>query len=104
MNLNYDNSLTGTTEIVEHIGGILVLGKTDFEVSYSGEDSGEYTLTVMNVGKGDVNSVIVSIPEQNAWSVSGVSTSIIGNLDGGTTHSQTSNYRPPIATHHLLLK
>ena len=83
MNLNYDNSLSGTTESVEHIGGILVLGKTDFEVSYSGDDDGEYTLTVMNVGKGDVNSVIVSIPEQDTWSVSGVSTSIIGNLDGG---------------------
>ncbi|WP_459202142.1 COG1361 S-layer family protein [Methanococcus sp. CF] len=83
MNLNYDDSLNDTKEEVEHIAGILVLGKTDFEVSYSGEDSGEYTLTVMNVGKSDVNSVIVSIPEQDAWSVSGVSTSIIGNLDGG---------------------
>lgn len=83
MDLTYDDSLNNTKEEVEHLAGILVLGKTDFEVSYSGEDSGEYTLTVMNVGKSDVNSVIVSIPEQDAWSVSGVSTSIIGNLDGG---------------------
>jgi len=83
MTLNYDNSLNNSKEESTHVAGISVLGKTDFEITYSGESSGEYSFTIMNVGKSGADSVILSVPEQDVWSVSGVSTSIIGNLDDG---------------------
>lgn len=53
--------------------------RTDFDVV--AQDS--TTLAIANIGSNTASSVIVSIPEQEDFRVSGASSSIIGNLNAG---------------------
>ena len=61
--------------------GIIVGGQTDFDVSVSDVSSDGIVLSIANIGKNPANSVTVALPEQTGMSVSGSSSSIIGNLD-----------------------
>ncbi len=62
--------------------GLVVAGITDFEVSYV-ETQGSFSLNVANVGISDASAVAVSIPRQKNFSITGSSTSVIGNLKPG---------------------
>ena len=53
--------------------------KTDFEIV--AQDS--TTLAIVNVGSNTASSVIVSVPEQNSFTVSGAQSSVVGNLNAG---------------------
>jgi len=80
--IRFDNE-NGTTITETSNAGIIVGGQTDFDVSVSDISSSGVILSVANVGKNPANSVIVIIPEQSNFKVSGSSSSIIGNLDKG---------------------
>jgi len=66
----------------ENIIGLVVAGITDFDISYV-ETLGSFSLNVANVGISDASAVAVSLPRQNNVSVTGSSTSVIGNLKPG---------------------
>ncbi|ABR55569.1 conserved hypothetical protein [Methanococcus vannielii SB] len=83
INLKYDDSLKNSNSVETHIAGVSILGRTDFDVAYYGKSGSEYSFTVMNIGKSSASSVIASIPKQDGWTVTGSSSSIIGNLDNG---------------------
>jgi len=61
--------------------GIIVGGETDFDVAVSDKSDGELLLSVANIGKNDANSVTVSIPTQTGFSISGATSSILGNIE-----------------------
>ena len=62
--------------------GLVVAGITDFEVSYV-ETMGSFSLNIANVGISPASAVAVSLPRQKNFSVTGSSTSVIGNLNPG---------------------
>ena len=61
---------------------LVVAGITDFYISYV-ETLGSFSLNVANVGISDASAVAVSLPRQENASVTGSSTSMIGNLKPG---------------------
>lgn len=71
----------GTNQTVTSTVGLQVSGATSFEIVAS--QSTSTSLTVINTGANKANSVIVSIPRQIGYTVSGSSSSNIGNLDPG---------------------
>jgi len=62
--------------------GLVVAGITDFDISYV-ETLGSFSLNVANVGISTASAVAVNIPPQKNFSVTGSSTSVIGNLNPG---------------------
>ncbi|WP_321418406.1 COG1361 S-layer family protein [uncultured Methanomethylovorans sp.] len=63
--------------------GLFVGGGTDFDVAFSDNSDGEMSFSVANIGNNEAYSVKVSIPEQDGYTVSGSSSSIVGNLEKG---------------------
>jgi len=57
--------------------------KTDFEVVLQDISGNDATLAVANTGDNDAYAVVVSIPEQEGFRVSGILSNVIGTLDAG---------------------
>jgi len=66
----------------DNIIGLVVAGITDFDISYV-ETLGSFSLNVANVGISTASAVAVTIPPQKNYSVTGSSTSVLGNLNPG---------------------
>jgi len=66
----------------DNLIGLVVAGITDFDVSYV-ETLGSFSLNVANVGISPASAVAVNVPRQSNFSVTGSSTSVIGNLNPG---------------------
>ncbi|MCZ7382254.1 MAG: hypothetical protein O8C64_11880 [Candidatus Methanoperedens sp.] len=62
--------------------GVVVAGTTDFEISYL-ESLGSFSLNVLNTGISAANSVSVTLPRQKNFSITGSTSSVIGNLNPG---------------------
>ena len=62
--------------------GLVVAGITDFDVSYV-ETVGSFSLNVANVGISPASAVAVNLPRQKNFSITGSSTSVLGNLNPG---------------------
>jgi hypothetical protein len=61
---------------------VVVAGTTDFEISYQ-ETLGSFSLNVANVGISPASAVTVSLPRQKNFSITGSSSSVLGNLNPG---------------------
>jgi len=68
---------TATSEI-----GFIVGGITDFDISAEGS-SGQVSLSIANIGANNADSVMVQIPDQQSFSATGASSTILGNLNRG---------------------
>ena len=66
----------------DNIIGLVVAGITDFDISYQ-ETSGSFSLNVANVGISTASAVAINVPRQKNFSVTGSSSSVIGNLNPG---------------------
>jgi hypothetical protein len=66
----------------ENFVGVVVAGTTDFEISYQ-ETLGSFSLNVANVGISPASAVTVSLPRQKNFSITGSSSSVLGNLNPG---------------------
>jgi len=62
--------------------GLIVAGTTDFEISYQ-ETLGSVSINVANVGISSASAVKVSLPRQKNFSLTGSSSSVLGNLNSG---------------------
>ncbi len=81
--LTYDDPITGEDKEITTIAGINVGGGTDFDVAFSESSMGETSFSVANIGSNPAYSVLVIIPQQQGWRVSGSNSMIIGNLNKG---------------------
>ncbi|MCX9009810.1 MAG: hypothetical protein OIN66_01690 [Candidatus Methanoperedens sp.] len=80
---NLPVKITGLNNYSSHnFAGLVVAGTTNFETSYQ-ETSGTFSLNIANVGISPASAVTVSLPRQKNFSVTGSSTSVIGNLNPG---------------------
>ena len=66
----------------DNLIGLVVAGITDFDVSYV-ETVGSFSLNVANIGISPANAVAVNLPRQKNFSITGSSTSVLGNLNPG---------------------
>ena len=66
----------------DNLIGLVVAGITDFDVSYV-ETLGSFSLNVANIGISPASAVAVNLPRQKNFSVTGSSTSVLGNLNPG---------------------
>jgi len=77
----YDN--TGTKQTVTSTVGLEINGTTTFDLVLQQSTSGSTTFDVVNTGANVASAVIVSIPQQPTYTVSGSSSSNLGNLNAG---------------------
>jgi hypothetical protein len=66
----------------DNIIGLVVAGMTNFDISYV-ESLGSFSLNVANVGISPANAVAINLPRQNNFSITGATSSVIGNLNPG---------------------
>jgi hypothetical protein len=81
--LIYTDSINGTTKQLSTIAGVYVGGETNFDIVFSESTNGETSFSVANIGSNPAYAVLVSIPEQRSWGVSGSNSVMIGNLNSG---------------------
>ena len=72
-----------TGQTVTSTVGLEVSGATSFEIVASQSTSGTTSLTIINTGANTANSVIVSVPQQQSYLVTGSQSASLGNLDPG---------------------
>ncbi|MEM5766572.1 MAG: hypothetical protein QW423_02995 [Candidatus Aenigmatarchaeota archaeon] len=74
---------SGTNQTITSTAGIEISGETDFEVSVQETSSSSATLTIANIGINPAYSVLIRIPKQEGFVVSGAWSNILGNLNPG---------------------
>lgn len=76
--------------------GIYIGGTTDFDVSYMERSpTGAYSFSISNIGNNKANSVKVSIPLQENWTVlDGSNSAVLGNLQKGDYTVADFNIKP----------
>ena len=82
LTLRYD-AMDGVSQEMNTKAGIFIGGETDFDVTFSESSGGQTSISVANTGNNPAYSVTVRIPAQRGFSVSGSTSSIIGNLNKG---------------------
>ncbi len=84
LNLNLKvESRNTTASTISTKTGVFVGGGTDFDVAFSESSAGQTSLSLANIGNNPAQSVSVSVPRQAAFTVTGASSAIVGNLDKG---------------------
>jgi hypothetical protein len=66
----------------DNVIGLVVAGITDFDISYV-ETLGSFSLNVANIGISPASAVAVSLPLQKNFTITGSTTSVLGNLNPG---------------------
>jgi hypothetical protein len=74
--------MTGTLQTVVSTVGLQISGTTSFDIVVQ-SSSGSTTFSVVNIGANTASSVIVSIPSQPNYQVTGASSASLGNLNAG---------------------
>lgn len=77
------DTASGSTSQLTTKTGIFIGGPTDFDVTTAQSSQGQTTFSVANTGNNPATAVTVSIPTQEGFSVTGATSSIVGNLDKG---------------------
>ncbi|MBI4053197.1 MAG: hypothetical protein HY394_04120 [Candidatus Diapherotrites archaeon] len=63
--------------------GIIIGGKTDFEISAEITAAGQLSISIANIGSNNAQAVVVRIPRGQGIAISGSDTAILGNLNKG---------------------
>jgi hypothetical protein len=74
---------SGMSQSISSTAGIEIGGGTDFDVSIQDSTASSTTLAITNIGASTAYSVIVSIPQQENFRVTGTSSNVVGNLNAG---------------------
>lgn len=118
MTLTYDDieELQTITEVgyvenekrktIESKAGIYIGGTTDFDIAFMEQGpTGAYTFSVSNIGNNGANSVKVSVPLQENWTVTDGSNSVVlGNLAKGDYTIADFNLEPATVGEELPIK
>ncbi|AAM05666.1 predicted protein [Methanosarcina acetivorans C2A] len=91
---------------IESKAGIYIGGTTDFDIAFMERSpTGAYTFSVSNIGNNGANSVKISVPLQENWTVTDGSNSVIlGNLQKGDITIADFNLEPKTIGQDLPIK
>jgi len=81
LNLRYTTGARGW--IVKEFDIEVADAQTDFDLVVQESTDSEVSIAIANTGKNTANSLIVRIPDQNDFRVSGTNGQMVGNLDSG---------------------
>ena len=86
--------------------GIYIGGTTDFDIAFMEKNfEGDYTFSVSNIGNNAANSVKVTIPQQENWTVTdGGNSVVLGNLQKGDNTIADFSLKPSTYDKELPLK
>lgn len=87
--VRFGNATSRSSNIAFIIGGL-----TDFQVAQESVDAGTVSLSVANIGVNAATGVLVSVPDQDGWEVTGASDSFLGNLEPGDFTVASVEVRP----------
>ncbi len=76
------NDINATRTQVSHIG-LIIGGKTDFEISAELMTNNQLSISIANIGSNNADAVVVKIPSQQNIAVNGSNIAILGNLNKG---------------------
>lgn len=83
LSVSYVDASSGARMRSSTIAGIYIGGGTDFDISLSEAAATSTSFSIANIGSNPAYSVTVKIPAQIGWTVSGSSSSTVGNLNTG---------------------
>jgi hypothetical protein len=91
---------------IESKAGIYIGGTTDFDIAFMERSpTGAYTFSVSNIGNNGANSVKISVPLQENWTVTDGSNSVVlGNLAKGDYTIADFNLEPATIGKELPIK
>ena len=92
--LTYTDSINGTMRQLATIAGVYIGGGTDFDISFAESTGSETSFSVANTGSNPAYAVLVIIPRQKDWRVSGSNSVMIGNLNSGDYTSASFKLQP----------
>ncbi len=76
-------SPVSTSALVDNLGIYVTDAQTNFATVVQDESSGSVSLAIANIGENTANSMIVKIPNQESFRVSGTNGQMVGNLNAG---------------------
>jgi len=79
--LSYNDS-TGTKTQTSQVG-LIIGGKSDFQISADTLSSGQISFSLANIGSNNASAVVVKMPAQVGLTITGSDTVIIGNINKG---------------------
>ncbi|AKB38612.1 NPCBM-associated, NEW3 domain of alpha-galactosidase [Methanosarcina siciliae C2J] len=92
---------------IESKAGIYIGGTTDFDIAFMERSpTGAYTFSVSNIGNNGANSVKISVPLQENWTVTdgGSNSAVLGNLQKGDFTIADFNLEPSTIGENLPIK
>ncbi|AKB30329.1 NPCBM-associated, NEW3 domain of alpha-galactosidase [Methanosarcina siciliae T4/M] len=92
---------------IESKAGIYIGGTTDFDIAFMERSpTGAYTFSVSNIGNNGANSVKISVPLQENWTVTdgGSNSAVLGNLQKGDFTIADFNLEPRTIGENLPIK
>jgi len=78
-----DNQDFSTNYVENDLNISIVDSQTDFSTIIQGVSGSQVSIGVVNIGKNTANSLIVTIPNQNGYTATGINQQILGNLNAG---------------------
>jgi len=81
VSLSYNDSNGQKTQTSQV--GIVVGGKTDFQISSDTLSSGQVSFSIANIGSNNASAVVVKMPAQTGLTITGSDTVIIGTINKG---------------------
>ena len=83
LELDYSSSGLGSTWSVKMLDIQIANVQTSFDMVLQDSTTSEVSLAIANTGQNTANSMIVKIPEQKGFSITGTNGQMVGNLDAG---------------------
>jgi len=83
INIDMEFQRFGTSDNRTSQVAFIVGGLTDFDVAQDEIEDGSLSLSVANIGVNSATGVLLSVPEQEGWQITGGSNVFLGNLESG---------------------
>lgn len=81
--LKYNSGSSGSAWVLKTFDIEVADAQTDFDLVVQDSTGSEVSLAIANTGKNPANSLIVRIPNQDGFKISGATGQMVGNLDSG---------------------
>ncbi len=81
--LNYQYSKESNLWVKGYFDIQVENAQTDFDLIIQESSGADYSIAIANIGKNTANSLIIRIPEQENYRVTGTNGQMVGNLDSG---------------------
>jgi len=83
LDLKYNTDGNNNSWVMKSFDIPIANAQTDFDLVIQESSGTDVSLAIANIGKNTANSLIIRIPEQNSFAISGTNGQMVGNLNSG---------------------